>query len=168
MRHRRRLRMRGGDRAADRVGECGVDPARPGKTIKRLRLVEATHLDGVFDWLALAADREPPIGLAGDHRNAPMARGRVGTIDLDLGLAGRLALRKRGIVEEWELHGALELERAPAGEEHHGGMGIDALDRRAAMGRRIHEESEDWLLGEVRHRWLARTKGNEPISRLVR
>src|SRR5260370_218876 len=61
--------------------------------------------------------------------------GRERLVDLELGLAGGLALLERGIVQEWEAHGALDLEGAVACEEHRRRMGVDALDRRATKGR---------------------------------
>src|SRR5262249_15635961 len=50
------------------------------------------------------------------------------------------------IVEKGKARRALDLERAVAGEKHRGRMGVDALDRRAAMGRRVGEQREDRLL----------------------
>src|SRR4030095_13756407 len=100
-----------------------------GKTVERLRLVEAAHLDGVPAGCAPAIERKPPIGLARNGHYAAIELGRIRAIDLDLGLARRLALLERGIVEKRELHRALELEHALAGEEQYARVGIDALDR---------------------------------------
>jgi hypothetical protein len=138
--------MCGRDRTTDRICESYVDASRAGEMIEGLRLVEAAHLDRPFDRLALAGNREPPIRLACDRNDAAIELRRIGAIDGDLSLAGGFALVERGIVEKRELHRPLELEGAVAGEEHHARMGVDTLDRRSAMGRRVGEECEDRLL----------------------
>jgi hypothetical protein len=53
------------------------------------------------------------------------------------------------IVEERELHRALELEGALAGEEHHAAWVSTRLTARSAMGRRVGEQCEDRFLGGV-------------------
>src|SRR5262249_40061740 len=88
------------------------------------------------------------------------------------------AVGRRRIGEKGKAHRALELERAVAGEKYRGGMGIDALDRLAAMGRGVGEQREDRLLALavihplgaclLRHRRLGRGDalvGRRTISR---
>ena len=134
--------MRGHDRAGERICELGIDTALLGEMIERLRLVEAPHLDRPFDRLAVAAEREPPVRPARDRDHPPVERGRKRAIDLKLGLAGGLALVERRIVEEREFHRALDLQRAFAGKEDRGRMGVDAGHLLPAVGRGIGEEFE--------------------------
>ena len=54
---------------------------------------------------------------------------------------------ERGIVKKRERYCPLELEGAFAGEEHRARVGVDALDWRATMRRRVGEECEDGFLG---------------------
>ena len=139
--------MCGRDCAADRICERDVDAPRVGEMIERPGLVEAAHLDRPFDRLALAANREPPIGFSRDRNDTAIELGRIGAIDGDLGLAGGLALVERGKVEKRKLYRTFELEGALAGEEHHARVGVDALDRRSAVGRGLREKREHQLLG---------------------
>ena len=57
-----------------------------------------------------------------------------------------LAAGEGRIVEEGKAHRALDLECAVAGQEHRGRVGIDALDRRSAMGRRFGQQGENRFL----------------------
>src|SRR5665647_1269856 len=79
------------------------------------------------------------------HRAAVDCR-RIGMIDLELGHAGGLAFGQGGIIEERKAHGALDLESAAAGQEYRRGMGIDPLDRRAAMGCGVAKKIDHRLL----------------------
>ena len=64
----RRFVVRGGDGAAERIGEIVVDLV--GEMIERAVLVEAHHVDRPFDRRAVAADRQPSIALARDGDDA--------------------------------------------------------------------------------------------------
>ena len=130
----RRRRVRARHRPGERVGERTVDAARRGQMVERLRLVEAPHLHRPFHRLAVAADGERAVFLARDRHRAAINRRRIRSIDLDLGRAGGLALLKRRIIEERKAHGALDLEGAVAGQKDQCCMGVDSLDRHAAMG----------------------------------
>ena len=78
--------VRGGDGAAERIGEVVVDLI--GKMIEGAVLVEAHHVDRPFDWLAVAADRQPTITLARDGDDAAIKFWRQPPVDLDLRCAG--------------------------------------------------------------------------------
>src|SRR5262249_6219335 len=104
--------------------------------------------------------------------------GRERPIDPKLRLAGALALGQRRIVQKGKAHRALDLQRAVAGEKYRGGMGIDALDHLAAMGRGVGEQRERRFLAlavihplgacVLRHRRLGRGDalvGRRTISR---
>ncbi len=108
---------------------------------------EAAHLHRPLDRRAVAVEREPPVRLARDRHDPAVDVGRERPVDLELGLAGRLALVEGRIVEKREAHRALDLPGAVAGQEHRRRMGVDALDRRPAMGRRLGEQREHRLLG---------------------
>ena len=130
----RRRRVRACYGPPERVGERAVDPLRVGEMIERLRLVEASHLHGPFHRLADAADRKRTVFFARDRHRAAVDCRRVGSIDLNLGGAGGTAPVERGIIEEREAHGALDLEGAVTRQKYRRGMGIDTLDRHAAVG----------------------------------
>src|SRR5262249_52432197 len=113
---------------------------------ERRVLVEAVHLDRPFHRRAGAIELEGAVLLARDRHHAAVNLGRERPIDPKLRLAGALALGEGRIVEKRKAHRALDLQRAVAGEKYRGGMGIDALDRLAAMGRGVGEQREDRLL----------------------
>ena len=110
----RRFRRRGGRACASRRNAASRPPIRP-------------------------ACRCPPIAslpsasrVIGD--DAAIDFRRVGRVDGKLGLAGLLALFERRIIEKGKAHRALDLQRAVAGEEHRGRMGVDALHLRCRHG----------------------------------
>jgi len=94
----------------------------------------------------VAVEREPAVGLARDWHDAAIDLGRESPVDLKLCLAGLLAQSQGRIVEERKAHRALDLECAVAGQKHRGRVGIDALDRRSAMGRRLGQQGENRFL----------------------
>ena len=143
---RLRAFMRRRHRAPEGVGEAVVDAAGVGQMIERLGLVEAGHLDRPFHRLAVAADGEGAAAGARDRHDPLVDRRRERPVDLDLGLAGGLALFERGIVEKGECHRALDLEGAPAAQKHSRRMGVDPPHRLAAFG----------AAEEVQHRLLRR------------
>ena len=141
---RRRVRARHGP--PERVGERVVDPPRRSQMIERLHLVETPHLHRPFHRCALAADGQRAVVRARDRHRAAVDCRRIGMIDLELGHAGGLAFGQGGIIEERKAHGALDLESAAAGQEYRRGMGIDPLDRRAAMGCGVAKKIDHRLL----------------------
>ena len=151
-----RVRVRGGDHPAKRVRKRVVDAPCLGEMVQRLGLVEAAHFDRPLDDLAVTADREPPVRRARDRDHAAVDLRRIAPVDLDLGLAGGLALVERRKIEEREFYRALDLECSLAGEKHRRRMGIEALDLRTAMGRQIGEQREHRLLG-----FCVRTHGTD-------
>ncbi len=87
-----------------------------------------------------------PVRLARDGHHIAIDRRRERAVDRKLRLAGGLALLERGEIEEGKAHRALDLERAPTGEEDRGGVGVDARHRLAAVGRRVGQEIHHGLL----------------------
>ena len=146
-------RVRGGNRAAERIGEIVVDLIH--QVIERAVLVEARHVDRPFDRFAVAAECQPSIIGARDGNDAAIKFRRQPPVDLDLRCASGLALGERRIVEKRKAHRALDLQRAVAGEKYRGRVGIDAPDflKPAAIGRRIGEKRQYFLLrfGRVVH-----------------
>ena len=140
-----RMRRRNGTR--ERVGQSGVDLSSIGQMVERRGLVEAPHLDRPFDRRAVPGECQPAVRLARDRDHAAIEFGRVSPVDLKLGLAGGLALRHGGIVEERKLDRALDLVGALAREEDRSRMRIDAPYRLAAMRRGIAQQRENLLLG---------------------
>ena len=134
-------------RAAERVRQRRIDLAVVGQAVERRVLGETAHLDRPLDRRAAAVERQPPVWRARDRHDAAIDVRRERPVDLDLGLAGRLALVEARIVEEREAHRALDLERTRAGKEHGRRVGIDALDLRPAMGRGVGEQRKHRLLG---------------------
>ena len=141
---RRRVRRRHG--AAERIGQCRVDPARLSQVVEGRSLVETAHLDSPFHRRAGAVEREPAVRFARDRHDAAIDFRRERAVDLELGLAGLLAPVEGRIVEERKAHRAFDLEGAGAGQEYRGGMGVDALDRRSAMGRGFGQQGENRFL----------------------
>ena len=87
---RRRLRVGGGDRTPEGLGERVVDFA--GEVIERALLVETAHLDRPFDGGPGAADREPAVGFASDRLDAAVDFRRVRGVDGKLCFARLLRL----------------------------------------------------------------------------
>ena len=108
--------MRGGDRASERFGQGIVDFA--GQMIERARLVEAAHLDRPFDRGAGAANGEPAVRFAGDRFDAAVDFRRVRGVHVELRFAGLAAFGERRVIQKGKAHGALDLERAIAGEKY--------------------------------------------------
>ncbi len=129
-----------------RVGERAVDPLRVGEMIERLRLVEAPHLHRPFHRLAAAADGKHTVFRSRDRHGAAVDCGRVRVVYLELGRASGLAPVERRIIEERKAHGALDLEGALAGQKYRRRMGIDSLDRRAAVGCGVAKKVDHRLL----------------------
>src|SRR5262249_39060582 len=123
-----------------------IDLARVRQLVEGRALVEAAHFHGPFHWCARAVEGEAAVLLARDRHHAPIDLGSKRPVDLELRLAGALALRESGIVEERKAHRAFDLVSAPAGEEHRGRMRVDALDLAAAVRGRIAEQHEYPLL----------------------
>ncbi len=122
------------------------------KPVERRVLVEAAHFDRPFDRACRhrrARAGRPASRVIAHH--AAVDLGRERPVDAKLRLAGALALGERRIVQERKAHRALDLEGAVAGEKHRGRMGIDALDRLAAMGRGVGQQGEDRLLARRCH-----------------
>ena len=149
----RRLVVRGGDGAAERIGEIVVDVIC--QMIERAVLVEAHHVDRPFDRFAVAVDRQPAIVRARDGDDAAIKLRRQPPVDLDLRFAGVFALFERGKIEKRKVHRALDFQHAVAGEKHRGRVGVDAADLLglAAIGRRIGEKCQHVVLrfGRVVH-----------------
>src|SRR5262249_4583867 len=89
------------------------------------------------------------VGLAGDRDHASIDIRSECPVDVELGRTGSLAPVERRIVEKRKPHRALDLERAVAGEEHRGRVGVDALDCVAAMGGTVGEERKHSVLRVV-------------------
>ena len=67
-------------------------------------------------------------------------------VDLELGLAGGLAFRDVGKIEEGKFDRALDLVDALAGEEYRGRVRVDPPNARAAMRRGSAQQREYLLL----------------------
>ena len=128
-------------------------------TIERLLLVEPRHFDRPFDGSTRAVDFEGAIGIARDGDNAPVELGGVAGIDLQLLLAGALALLQRRIVEKRQAHGPLDLQCPVAAEKNHRGMGVDPL---AALGR-----TEAGTIEKIEHLLLQVGLGYGCVERAV-
>ena len=79
----RRAGMGRGDGAGEAVRQREIDSAMVGETIERLGLVEAVHLDRIFDGFALAPERQRAVQFARDRDDAaiqPGANGRLASI----------------------------------------------------------------------------------------
>src|SRR5262245_17005616 len=134
------------DRAAEGIGERGIDHAPLRQAVERCVLVEAAHFERPFHRGAAAIERQPAVRLARDRKHAAVDIGRKRTIDLKLRLAGALAPGNGRIVEEGKADRTLDLQGTLTDEKHRGGMSIDALDRATVMDRGIGKEREDGVL----------------------
>ena len=115
--------------AAEMIGERGVDAAGIRQMIERQRIVEAAHLDRPFDRLAAPVECERAVRRARDRHHPQIDLRRERPVDLKLRLAGGLALLQRGEIQKRKPHRALDLQRALAGQEYRGRMGVDPFDR---------------------------------------
>ena len=145
--------MRLCDDASERVPELGIDQTLVRELIERLRLVKTAHLHRPLDRLAPAIKRETLVRNAGDRHHAAIDVGRVGAVDVDLGLAGGLAFLQSREIEKGKLDRPFDLEHALGREENHRRMSIDARDFATAVRRRIGQQREDFILriGDVAH-----------------
>ncbi|MEH6952741.1 hypothetical protein V4R08_15830 (plasmid) [Nitrobacter sp. NHB1] len=116
------------------------------EVIQRQTLVEALHLDGIFDRQPVAVDAERTVIALCDCDNAAVDLRRRWTIDLDLFFAGRLPFRQCGIIEKWKPDCALDLQCSVACKKNHGGMGVDAPNVGIAMCRGVGQEGKDFPL----------------------
>ena len=113
--------------------------------IEQILLAEAFHHDEPIDRFSLAADLEAVAG-TGHRLDGEIDLGRRPAVQLQLALASLVAQGDGREIEEVELHGFLQFVRPLAGEEDMGNMGVDPLDRRAAMSLRIGEKAKDGVL----------------------
>ena len=151
----RRGRVRLGHRTAERIGEAGIKLAALRQKVERLRLVEAPHLDRPLDHRTLAVERKPPVRLARDRNHAAVDVRRERPVDGKLGLASGLAFLQGRIVEERKAHGALDLERPIARQEHRRRMRVDPANRRA-MGCGVRQKGQHLVLrGDELVHWQA-------------
>ena len=149
-----------GSASTARAPACAAATARPSasasaasirpasaRPVERRLLVEAAHLDRPFDRRAGAVEREPAVRRARDRHHAQIDLGRERPVDLELGLAGALALIEGRIIQEREAHGTLDLERAvPARNTEAAWVSMRSTGC-SAMGRGVGEQREDRLLG---------------------
>jgi hypothetical protein len=96
-----------------------------------------------------------------DRQHAQIDIGCEKAVDLQLRVAGGLALFQRRIIEERELHRALDLHHPLACEEHRRAMRVDACHLRAAMRGGIGQEREHGVL-----RRLAMAVGHDRCANL--
>jgi hypothetical protein len=98
-------RHRDGEFAEKRV----VEFAALRQVIEGSILVEADHFHRPFNWLADPVQGERAVAFARDRHDPAIELRRKSAVDLELGLAGGLALSERGIVEERIADGAFDL-----------------------------------------------------------
>ena len=103
------------------------------QTVEGLALVETPHLDGPFDRLAFAADHKPAICLAVWARRHGKSTGAKARLTVISASHAALPFPKRGKIEKWKAHRALDLECPVAGQKNQGRVGVDAFDRGATM-----------------------------------
>ena len=137
--------MRRRDRARECIGERQVDSAIR-QPIERRVLVEAVHLNRPFCRLARSVEREASVGFARDRHDAAIELRRERPVDFELGLAGGLAFRDVGKIQEGKLDRALDLVDAVAGKEDRGRVRVDPPNARAAMRRGSAQQREYLLL----------------------
>ena len=142
----RRCSMRRRHHAAEPVGKRRIDAPLIRQPIERRVLVEPAHLHRPLDRLAAPVDCELAVRLTRDRHDPAIDFGGEGAIDLELGLARRLASLQRRIVEERKAHRALDLEGALPRQEHRGRVGVEAPDRFAAVAGGVGQEAEYGLL----------------------
>jgi hypothetical protein len=143
----RRAGVGRGNGAGEAVRQREFDSAMVGETIEGLGLVEAAHLDRIFDGLARTPDRQCTARLARDRDDTAIDCGRKRAIGIDLGDAGLPALFQRREIQERKTHRTLDLVGALSGQEHRGSVGIDAAHVDAAMSRRPPQICKDAVLG---------------------
>src|SRR5262249_59767188 len=126
-------RMRSCHSTPEGIGECLVNSAGVGQVVKRLAVVETTHLDDPFDRLAFSVDCEPAVRLARDRVCAAVNCRGVGAVDGDLGFAGGSTPSQSGKIEKGKAHRSLDLECAISGQKKRRSVGVDAFDWRTTM-----------------------------------
>ena len=146
VRHRWRNAVRGGDSAAECIGEGVIDAVILGKMVEGLVFVEAAHFHRPFDRFTFAADGKMTISIAINRDNAAVDPRSESAVDGKFGLASPFAFLKSRKIEERKPHRTFDLDRTVAGQKYGRGMGIDTLDRCPAMAGRIAEEIDDGLL----------------------
>ena len=123
-----------GDARAQRRHQLGRQRAALGHAVEQAVLVEAMHddqpVDGVVGRLADLAQRQLAVAPRRTGADAEIDLRRQLAVDLDLGRAHRGAPLDRREIHVGELHRALQLVGALAGEEDHGAVRVDAPGRR--------------------------------------
>ncbi|MFO0988452.1 MAG: hypothetical protein U1F37_13955 [Alphaproteobacteria bacterium] len=122
-----------------------------GHAVEQRILLEAPHDDEPVERFARAADRERAVGAPHQRHDPAIELGRRAPVDAQLLLAGGAALLDRRVVDVGELHRALQLHRAIAGQEDVRDVGVDALDR-AGRAVRLGALEECDERGLLRHR----------------
>jgi hypothetical protein len=130
-----RRQMKPRDRGRQTLRHAERQRVPSGQPIEQRVLIEARHVDAPVDRIAAAIQRESAARLLCDRHHATINGGRRSTIQAHFGLARGTALRRRREVQVVESNGALQLQRAVAGEEDNGAMGIDPFHRQSAVGR---------------------------------
>ena len=155
-------RMRRRDRARERIRERGVDfPLSPAGRASRSRRSAASRPP--IRPARPPVERQASVRLARDRHDAPIELWREGPVDLEFGLACGLALLRAWRNRETEIHRALDLVDALAGEEHRGRMRVDAPDARTAM-RRGGAQQREYLRPAIRSDACGRCVPSTPVT----
>ncbi len=112
-----------GDGAAQGFLERVVD--RPGLLGQHALLVEAAHLQQVFDDLAGPIHLDPAVLHAGQSTHGAIDVGRGGAVEAQLALQRPAPQLQGGIVQKAEIDRALDLPGRLADQEHAGAGGLD-------------------------------------------
>lgn len=123
-----------------------------GKPIEQALLIETVHFDEPVHGRARATERQRSIRLTRDRHHAAIEIRCGAAVDLNLGVAHRLAPFDGREVEIVVSNGSFQLPGTRPGKKHDGCVGLDALDRCASVGRRRAQERDDFSLIFSDHR----------------
>ena len=151
----RRARVRAANGLGQPVDERAGKAVPLGDPVERRILVEAPHMAGPLDDLAVSAEPEA-AGRHDDRQRAEIDAGRVLPVDRDLRLAGFAPLFEGREIHEREPDRPLDLVDVPPCQEDDRARGVDPADRLAqAECGFVGEEAESLVLLRlrgVRHR----------------
>ena len=131
------------DRTGQRRHQIEIELTRRRKPVEQRLLWKLVHLNDPVRRRAAPTERERAVGLASNREDSAVEAWCRATVQPDFCFAHRATTLARREVEVVEPNGPFELVCAIPGEKNDGRVGIDTLDRSAAVGRRCSEEVHD-------------------------
>ena len=131
-----------GDGFGERGHAAKIERPERREPVEQQRLIESIHLDEPLDDPVSAAERQP-VAVTAHRQYATVQSRRRPPVQPDFVFARDSSTLEGGEIDVVETDCPLELVSASARKKNDSGMGVDALDRLAAVGRGRSEEVND-------------------------